>query len=75
MFEDFEIEIHCPGCDTAMDVKLSQIAKKEKVTCPCCKHTIGLKPDAKSDPDKAKDADKPFESIQQTLNKLQGKSE
>jgi len=44
MFEDFEIEIHCPECDAELEVKLSQIAGEESVTCPCCKKSIGLKP-------------------------------
>ena len=45
MFEDFEIEIHCPECDVALDVKLSQIKQHESITCPECHKTICMKPD------------------------------
>jgi len=60
---DLEIEIHCPDCDTAMNVMLSQIAREEAVTCPGCKRIIAMKPDAKPGPDEIKAIDKSFESI------------
>ena len=72
MFEDFEIEIHCPECDAELEVKLSQIAGEESVTCPCCKKSIGLKPDSKPDPEEVKKVDRSFESINQTIRKITG---
>ena len=51
MYEDIEIQIHCPGCDMEMDVKLSQIAAEECISCPGCGKQIQLKPDAPSSPD------------------------
>ncbi|MGA3094254.1 MAG: hypothetical protein ABSD79_02570 [Dehalococcoidales bacterium] len=72
MFEDFEIEIHCPECDAELEVKLSQIAGEESVTCPCCKKSIGLKPDPKPGPEEVKKVDGSFESINQTIRKITG---
>jgi len=51
VFEDFEIQIHCPDCDAEIEVKISQIAREESVTCPCCKKIIGMKPDTKPSPE------------------------
>ena len=51
MYEDIEIQIHCPECDLEMDVKLGQIAREECMTCRGCGKQIQLKPDEKSSPD------------------------
>ena len=51
MFDDIEIEIHCPECDMEIDVKLSQIARQERVTCRGCGNEIQLEPDAESSPE------------------------
>ena len=50
MFEDIEIEIHCPNCDAELEVMLGQIARSESVTCPGCHKPIELRPDPKSGP-------------------------
>ena len=72
MFEYFEIEIHCPECDAELEVKLSQIAREKSVTCPCCKKSIGLKPDPKPGSEEMKKIDGSFESINQTIRKIKG---
>jgi uncharacterized Zn finger protein (UPF0148 family) len=63
MHEDIEIEIHCPVCDTEMEVKLSQIAREETVTCPACQKNIGLKPDPKPGPEELKKLNESLEKI------------
>jgi len=70
MVEDFEIEIHCPGCDAEIEIMLSQITREENVTCPGCKQVIGLKPDRKSGSAEAKEIDRSFESINQIIRKM-----
>jgi uncharacterized paraquat-inducible protein A len=74
MFEDFEIEIHCPDCDTAMTVMLGQIAREESVTCPCCKKVIHMKPDPEPTPEQAKEVEKFFDSIDEAVRKIKGDS-
>jgi hypothetical protein len=74
MFEDFEIEIHCPDCDTGMYVMLSQIAREETMTCPCCKKIIQMKPDPKPTPEQEKEMNKSFESVNQAMRKIKGNS-
>lgn len=70
MFEDFEVEIHCPDCDAEMEVKLSQIAREESVPCPCCKRVIQMKPDPKPTPKHEKAMNKSFERVNQALRKI-----
>jgi hypothetical protein len=67
MHEDFEIEIHCPDCDAAMEVKLSQIATKELVTCPGCTRKIQLQPDPKPGPEELHTIDESLKNINQKL--------
>ena len=74
MFEDFEIEIHCPECDAGLEVKLSQIAREESVTCPGCKRIIAMKPDPKPSPEEAKKIGQSFDSINQAMRKLKENS-
>jgi predicted Zn finger-like uncharacterized protein len=69
MFEDFEIEIHCPECDTGMDVKLSQIAREESVACPHCKKNINLKPDPKPGREEVQKINESFDGINQAIRK------
>ncbi len=45
--KDIELEIHCPHCDSGMNVMLSQIAREETVHCHSCKKPIHMKPDPK----------------------------
>jgi len=52
-------------------LRLSQIAKEESITCPGCQKSIGLKPDEKPGTEEAKKLDESFESINQTIRKLQ----
>ncbi|RJO62915.1 MAG: hypothetical protein C4542_01410 [Dehalococcoidia bacterium] len=70
---DLEIEIHCPDCDAAMNVMLSQIAREESVTCPACKKVIHMKPDPKPSPEETKKLSQSFESINQAMRKLKEK--
>ena len=70
--KDLEIEIHCPDCDAAINVMLSQIAKEESVTCPACKRIIAMKPDPKPSPEDAKVLERSFDSINQAMRELKG---
>jgi predicted Zn finger-like uncharacterized protein len=72
MLEDFEIEIHCPHCDAEQEVKLSQIAREEKVPCYRCKQIIELKPDPKPSAAEMQTVDDSFDIIKQTIGKLKG---
>ena len=69
---DLEIEIHCPHCDAAMNVMLSQIAREESVTCPGCKRIIAMKPDPKPGPEDIKVLGKSLDTINETMRKLKG---
>ncbi len=72
MFEDFEIEIHCPHCDAEQEVKISQIAREEKVLCYRCQKIIALKPDPKPAHEETQKLDDTFDIIKQTIGKLKG---
>ena len=71
---DLEIEIYCPDCDAGMNVMLSQIAREESVTCPCCKKIIEMKPDPKPSPEEAKKISKSFDNINQAIRKIKQNS-
>jgi len=68
---DLEIEIHCPDCDAAMNVMLSQIAREEAVTCPGCKKVIHMKPDPTPE---GKTAENPFDVINRAMHRFKEKS-
>jgi len=71
LFEDFEIEIHCPECDAELEVKLSQIKLQKNIPCPECHKNIGLKPDESPSTSKTQDTDDSLASIKQILDRLQ----
>ncbi len=75
MYEDFEIEIHCPHCDAEQEVRLSQIAREEKVPCYRCKQIIELKPDPKPCAEEMQKVEDSFDIIKQTIGKLKGNSD
>lgn len=70
---DLEIEIHCPDCDAAMNVMLSQIAREETKICPCCRKAIHMRPDPKPGPEDVKILGKSLDAINETMRKLKGK--
>jgi len=57
-----------------MNVMLSQIAREESVTCPCCKKIIEMKPDPKPSPEEAKKISKSFDNINQAIRKIKQNS-
>jgi predicted Zn finger-like uncharacterized protein len=73
MYEDFEIEIHCPHCDAEQEVRLSQIAREEKVPCYRCKQIIELKPDPKPGAAEMQKVDDSFDIIKQAIGRLKSK--
>ncbi|MCL1885336.1 MAG: hypothetical protein FWF98_01005 [Dehalococcoidia bacterium] len=71
MFEDFEIEIHCPECDAELEVKLSQIKRQESVSCPGCRKNIDLRPDEAPSSAETQAVDDSFANIRQTIESFQ----
>jgi hypothetical protein len=67
--KDIQIEIHCPDCDTGMNVMLSQIAREETVICPSCKRAIHMKPDPKPTPEQEAETRRAIEKLNQALRK------
>lgn len=68
--KDLEIEIHCPHCDSGMNVMLSQIAREETVHCRSCKESIHMKPDPKPSQEEKIRVIKSLEDISIAMNKI-----
>jgi uncharacterized paraquat-inducible protein A len=70
---DLEIEIHCPYCDSGINVMLSQIAREESVNCRACKKVIHMKPDPKPSQEETIKVIKSLEDINLSVQKLNRK--
>jgi predicted Zn finger-like uncharacterized protein len=68
--EDLELEIHCPHCDSGMNVMLSQIAREETVKCRACKKPIHMKPDPKPSQEEKIRVIKSLEDINLAVKKI-----
>jgi len=68
--KDLEIEIHCPHCDSGMNVMLSQIAREETVHCRSCKKPIHMKPDPKPSQEEKIRVIKSLEDINLSMKKI-----
>ncbi len=68
--KDLELEIHCPHCDSGMNVMLSQIAREETVTCHSCKKFIHMKPDPKPSQEEKIQVIKSLEGVNLAMKKI-----
>jgi uncharacterized paraquat-inducible protein A len=69
--EDFEIEIHCPECDSELEVRLGQIKRLETIICPRCKTNIQMQPDGTPNATETQTMEDSFASIRQAIDNLQ----